>query len=134
MVGGEIKLHAEPERARPEGKDIVGESDVGKPVTTLLQMADCGEKGEKIFFFSREEMGNGAALGADYRKISLGGPEETFEQALAVQELAGFDFEDPAGDAVDDLFAPGLGLVEPQAVFGEQEGLDFPDIPEIFGG
>ena len=97
-------------------------------------MAEGGEKGEKIFFFFGEQLGNGAALGTDDGEIGLGGPEEAFEEALAIEELAGFDFEHPARDAINDLFPTGLGLVKPETVFGEEEGLDFADIAEILGG
>ena len=134
MVVGELKFHAEPKGAGAKWKNIIGKGDVGKPVPTVRKMADGSEKGEKIFFFLGEKLGDGAALGTNDGKIGLGGPEEAFEEALAVEELAGFDFEDPAGDAVDDFFAAGLGLVKPKAVFSQEEGLDFADIPKILGG
>ena len=97
-------------------------------------MPDGGETGEKILFFFRDDLGDGAAFRADDGEIGLGGPEESFKEALAVENLAGLDGEDPAGDAVDGLLAAGLGLVEPEAVFGKEEGLNFLDIAEVFRG
>lgn len=97
-------------------------------------MPDGGETGEKILLFFGDDLGDGAAFGADDGEIGLGRPEEAFKEALAVENLAGLDGENPAGDAVDGLFAAGLGLVEPEAFFGEEEGLDFLDVAKVFGG
>ena len=89
---------------------------------------------EKIFLFRSEDLGDGLALALDDGKVIFGDPEEALEEALAVEELAGLDFEDPAFGILDGFFAAEGGGVEPETLLGEEERLDLAEVAEVLFG
>lgn len=92
------------------------------------------EAREKIFFFRPEDLGDGLAFALDDREVVFGDPEEALEEPLAVEELAGLDFENPALRILHGFLAAEGGGVEPEALLGEQERLDLAEIAEVLFG
>ena len=89
------------------------------------------ETREKIFLFRAEDLGHGLALALDDGKVVLGDPEETLKEPLAVEELAGFHFQDPAFGVLDRFFTAEGGGVEPETFLGEEQRLDFAEVTEV---
>ena len=97
-------------------------------------MSDGSESGEKIFLFRTKDFRDGFALAADDGKVALGHPEQAVEQALAVEDLARGDGEDPAGGVFDRFLAPVAGGIERELLFRQQQRLDLAEIAEVFLG
>ncbi len=97
-------------------------------------MPEGAKAGEKIFFFRAEDFGDRLALAADDGKIGLRDPEEPVEQALAVENLAGGDGEDPARGVGDGLFAAVAGGVERELFLRQEQRLDFAEVAEVLVG
>jgi len=92
------------------------------------------ETREKIFLSRAEDLRHGLAFALDDRKVVLGDPEETLEEPLAVEELAGLYLQHPAFDVLHSLFAAESGGVKPEALFGEEQRLDLAEVAEVFFG
>ena len=89
---------------------------------------------EKILLFRAEDLRDGLSFALHHRKVALGNPEQALKETLAVQNLAGLHFQDPAGGILDGLFAAEGSGIKPQALLGKQERLNLSQVAEIFVG
>ena len=92
------------------------------------------ETREKIFLLRAEDLGDRLALASDDGEVVFGDPEKTLEQALAIEQLAGLDFQHPALGILHRFFAAEGGGIEPEAFLGEQQRLDLAEVAEVLFG
>ena len=81
-------------------------------------MPDGTKTGKKIFLFRAEDLRDGLPFALHHRKVALGDPEQALKETLAVQNLAGLHFQDPAGGVLYGLLAAKGSGVEPKALPG----------------
>ena len=116
-----------------EIEGVVGEGIDGEPVFAVDGLTDGGEVREEILAFGGADLGDGLTFHVDDVEFLLVDPDEAVEEAHVAEDLAGADLEDPAIDSIHGFVAADLGFVIPEAVLGEDEGLDITDIAEVFG-
>lgn len=105
----------------------------GEPVAAVDLLAPGHEGRMEILLALPGVVGDHAAVGDDDLEVAVVDPDAAFEVAMVLEDLAGADVEDVAGDLVDLLAAGVNDVVGGDAGGGEDEGEAVLDVLEVGG-